>query len=103
MTAAGVDWMRWMEEFRLGTPIVHVNCDYLAPISLHDRIGIDLLFENVTAKGFEVRFVMWKTDGGRRRRVAEGSIRRRFVNLNDFRAAQAPPEVVEIFYALAAK
>lgn len=89
-----VDWKQWLNDRDIGMPIQHAECRYLAPLELHDRVTVELRFENVVPKGFETRFTVLHPQG---HPVAEGMIRRRFVSLKRFCGIDAPPDVASVF------
>ena len=94
LVSSGVDWNQWMQERDLGMPIQHADCDYRAPLALHDRIGVELRFTNVSARGFETHFTIRHPAG---HEVAAGMIRRRFISISGFCGIEATDDIVEVF------
>ena len=90
-----VNWLQWMEKQDIGMPIVHAECDYTVPLSLHDRVTIDLTFQNASPRGFETYFEICRIPQGKT--AASGLIRRRFVSPSRFQGVEAPPEIYRLF------
>ena len=89
-----VDLNAWLEQRDVGMPIQHAECSYFAPLELHERVEVELCFEEVSARGFETRFTVRHPEG---HSVASGVIRRRFVSLKRFCGIEAPDDILAVF------
>lgn len=56
----GIDFRSLMGEYRLGVPVVHLECDFLAPARLGDTLVFRLAVHAVGASSVQLAIEAWR-------------------------------------------
>jgi len=85
----GIDQM--FDQLGVGTPVVHTEADFVAPIRMHDRLRVALRLERLGARSMSLAYSISGAGGDER---AQARVVHAFVRLADFSAVDIPAQFV---------
>jgi YbgC/YbaW family acyl-CoA thioester hydrolase len=85
----------------LGLPIISAECRYVAPVLLEQTIEVRLAMRDLTRRGFTTPFEIVRQED--EVLAAYGAIRRRLIDVRQFKGAEFPDDLYPKFEEMAAE